>query len=226
MHKLAVVVLVVGCGGSSKGGDPCQQFVDKSAPVLEKTAAAAGTTLPKDTLEAMVKECRDRKGDHGKDKALFDCVIAAKDQDAVAGCWESGMKAYKDAAGGQGGGGGGRANPQAELVLNRLGKNLKVLYIERAAFPEGTAALTPECCSQPGRRCAPDPAVWTGVWQQLDFTMDEPHNLQLSYEGTKTGFTVKALIDDDCDGDKLELTLTGSAPDGNPRIERASAGSD
>jgi len=224
---LWVLPLLVGACGSK--GDECQQFVDKSRTVLEEMAKSAGTSLTSEQVTAMVKQCRDRGGDHREDKALFDCVLAANGQPAVAACWEAGMKAYRDTAS-SGRAGGDRQKPpwqrDAEIVLNRLAKNAKAYFLMSGAFPEGSAPLSPACCGQPQHRCDSSTIPFTGVWEQLEFRIDENHHLQLSYEGTKDSFTVKALLDVDCDEEKIEYTVVGKVVGENPVVEITLTGRD
>jgi prepilin-type N-terminal cleavage/methylation domain-containing protein len=56
-------------------------------------------------------------------------------------------------------------------------------------FPQ-TQAATPAtdfCCSQPGQKCAANPAQWmTPTWQALNFGIDDPHYYWYSYDSTGT----------------------------------------
>jgi hypothetical protein len=67
--------------------------------------------------------------------------------------------------------------------------------------------------------CKPDPAVWIGPWQELDFSIDEPHRFRYSYDGTAESFTARAIGDLDCDGAGVEITATGSVKDGAPIVQ-------
>jgi len=218
---------LVACG-KKQTSDDCQQFVDKSAPVLRDLAKAAGKTLEPAKLGEMLAQCRSGKS-KGEDQGMFDCVIAAADQEAVATCWQGGFEAYRSAA--SGGAGSARspsrgAAGEGELQLNRLAKNAKVYFLENAAFPEGSAGPTTECCGEPTHGCEPDPARWTGVWEQLAFSVDDTSHAQYSYEGTATGFVAKAMVDMDCDGEPAVVTATGTVDNGNPVVEITSSGSD
>ena len=111
---------------------------------------------------------------------------------------------------------------EAALQLNKLGKNAKVYYITNAEFPKGTAALTPaaSCCGGPRNHCVTTPADWASpVWQALDFQIDEPSLFQYSYTGDGATFTATAVGDLDCDGTMITYTLTGTADQGNPRMQ-------
>jgi hypothetical protein len=206
-----VVALAAGCG-ASKPADDCQKFVDKSAPVLRELGKAAGKTIDQKQLDEMATACRKRKADgkdHGKDQGMFDCVLAAADQAAVATCLQGGFTDYASAS----------KKTEADLLLNRLGKGAKSFYVINGAFPVGTAALTPECCAQPGGKCQPDPAIWTGVWAELEFMIDDPYRFRYEVTSTADKLEARAVGDLDCDGETIELKLTVTAPDGTPKVE-------
>jgi Tfp pilus assembly protein PilE len=106
----------------------------------------------------------------------------------------------------------------AQLELNKLGKSLKVYYIENSAFPVGDAPLTPDkpCCGQPTNKCAVDPAMFTGVWQKLDFSIDEPTAYRYGYHSDGKTVEISAVGDLDCDGHEATYKLEVAAPNGNP----------
>jgi prepilin-type N-terminal cleavage/methylation domain-containing protein len=75
-------------------------------------------------------------------------------------------------------------------------------------FPNTPAVSTAPgltvCCASPGRKCAPNPALWADPsWQALKFSMDDPHYYSYTYIGTGTDttsqFTARANGDLDCD---------------------------
>ncbi|HTR49609.1 MAG TPA: DUF4190 domain-containing protein [Kofleriaceae bacterium] len=109
---------------------------------------------------------------------------------------------------------------EASLQLDRLGKDAKRYFGENGEFPKGSAPLTPakDCCGQHGdNKCVTTSADWQGVWQQLDFFVDEPTNYRFSYESDGKTFVAKAVGDLDCDGDPGVYELDGSIdPAGNP----------
>jgi Tfp pilus assembly protein PilE len=113
---------------------------------------------------------------------------------------------------------------EANLQLNKLGKNLKRAYIENAMFPIGTAPLTPAqpCCGQPNNRCraVPEQYAASPVWRALDFEIDEPTLFQYSYTSSADGqhFTAKAVGDLACNGRIITYVLEGSVVQGNPTI--------
>lgn len=83
-------------------------------------------------------------------------------------------------------------------------------------FPATIAAPTPilgTCCTSAGQKCAPDPALWSGSWQDLKFSMDDPHYGQYSYNASGSGltsqFTARANGDLDCDGTYSTFELVG-----------------
>ncbi|MBA3392525.1 MAG: hypothetical protein H0T89_07775 [Deltaproteobacteria bacterium] len=216
---ICTLVFAAGCGGTKT--DDCQKFADKSAPVLRGIAKEAGKELTKEHLATMVKTCRE-KGNAG-DQAMFECVLGASGEAAVADCWEQGMKGYLDDTKG----GGANRVSREQRDLERLGKNAKAYFAANGGYPEGSAGPTAECCKVSPHSCKPDPAVWTGVWKALDFSIDRTYHAQYSYEGTPTSFVAKALVNMDCDEDVLEVVVTGSVDASKaPIIETAVAGKD
>lgn len=111
----------------------------------------------------------------------------------------------------------GKVSP-VSLELNKLGKSLKVYFIENAAFPIGDAPLTPDkpCCGQPNNKCAVDPAMFTGIWQKLDFALTEPTAYRYSYHSDGKTVEISAVGDLDCDGQEATYKLEVAAPNGNP----------
>ncbi|MEZ4365395.1 MAG: DUF4190 domain-containing protein [Kofleriaceae bacterium] len=112
---------------------------------------------------------------------------------------------------------------EAKLGLNRIGRGAKAFYIETAAFPEGSAPLTPaqSCCEQPQGQCAETPAGWdVAPWNQLDFDPGRSR-FRYSYEGTATHFVARAVGDLDCDGNTIEWRVEGTIVDGNPLVEES-----
>jgi hypothetical protein len=113
---------------------------------------------------------------------------------------------------------------EAHVMLNKLGKHAKRVYLESNAYPVGSAQLTPpqSCCSQPNGHCAATPALFAKVpvWTQLDFQIDEPTLFQYAYAASADGqrFVAKAVGDLDCDGNVITYQLTGTAADGLPAL--------
>lgn len=108
---------------------------------------------------------------------------------------------------------------EAEINLEAIKKSAKTYYVEFAAFPTGTAELTPAagCCESPTKKCPADPTAWTGVWEKLDFEVVEPSYFQYAYESKDgTTFTARAVGDLDCDTNTVEYVLEGRADQGNP----------
>jgi hypothetical protein len=109
---------------------------------------------------------------------------------------------------------------EVSVTLNRLGKGLKVYYIENATFPVGDAPLLPAkaCCGQPQNKCPADPKAFQDdkVWSAIDFVLDEPTMYQYSYHSDGKTAVVQAIGDLDCDGSPATYTLKASADAGNP----------
>jgi len=113
---------------------------------------------------------------------------------------------------------------EAEFHLNAIEKASKVLVVETAGFVVGSAPLTPDegCCrtgSPQMGKCPAEPGAWTGVWEELGFSIDESHLFQYSYDGTTDHFVARAVGDLDCDSTMITYTLEGTMTDGNPRFE-------
>jgi len=110
---------------------------------------------------------------------------------------------------------------EAQLMLNRLGKNAKSYFMEKDGFPKGSVPLTPAtpCCKGDKKQCAPDAAQWNAAepFKQLEFSLVDPHRFQYSYESDGKTLTATAVGDLDCDGTtvtyKLEVTGANGAPE-------------
>jgi len=115
---------------------------------------------------------------------------------------------------------------EASLQLNKIGKNAKRVYSERAAYIIGTAAQLPAkpgsggCCGGPSNHCAAVAASFAAdaTWKQIDFQIEEPSLFYYDYTGTASTFTAKATGDLDCDGTEIVFTLAGTATSGNPAV--------
>ena len=71
------------------------------------------------------------------------------------------------------------------------------------SFPVGDTGWTPRtvCCEDSRHKCKPNAAAWNStIWRQLGFSMDEAHDFQYRYVGTKKSFVIEARGDLDCDG--------------------------
>jgi len=108
-----------------------------------------------------------------------------------------------------------RPNPGV-LDVERLAKAATAYFEKTGHFLAGTTSRTPDCCNEDSHRCT-DPGVWTGLWEQLPFRIDDGHVEQYSYEGTADGFVANVRQDYDCDGMVVDITLTGSV-DGNGKV--------
>lgn len=111
---------------------------------------------------------------------------------------------------------------EADLQLNKLGKHLKIYHAENGAFPVGDTPLTPEqtCCAGPGNKCAVDPQAWQQpTWQQLDFSIDEPHLFQYRYHSDGKTAVVEAVSDLDCDGNTATYRLDATGENGMASVQ-------
>lgn len=110
---------------------------------------------------------------------------------------------------------------EAELQLNKIGKNAKRVYAETSTFPVGKAPLTPatSCCAGADHHCVTTAADWKQpAWQALDFEIDEPSLYRYSYTSDGKTFTAKAVGDLDCDGVEATYELLGVSLNGNPTV--------
>ncbi len=200
----AIAAALGACGGSS-----CEDAVANAAKVY----GFGGDGYAGQRATA-IKQCKEEK----YPEAMRACVIAARSREAVEACQKLRQTAAK---------GGAEEYVQkskrieADLNLDRLKKSLKVHFVEMATFPVGSAPLTPStpCCEGPNHTCAPNPAEWAGnpVWEALDWTVDDPHYFQYSYEAKEPTVAIARAVGDlDCDGTTVTYELRCEAPDGNP----------
>ncbi len=109
---------------------------------------------------------------------------------------------------------------EAELHLTSISKSAKSYYVERAEFPAGNAPLTPatSCCQHVDKKCPPDARQWQDVmlWNELDFSVDDPHYFRYSYQGDGKTFVARAVGDLDCDGIEVTWEMRGEVVDGTP----------
>ena len=118
---------------------------------------------------------------------------------------------------------------EASLQLNKIGKNAKTAFIQKAAFPVGTATELPVkastgCCGGGGTdanhcKAVPSSFVSDSVWALLDFQVDEDSLFVYDYNGAATTFAATATGDLDCDTTEITYTLTGTAVNGNPAVQ-------
>ena len=215
---LVVMVVVAGVLAAGCGGDAsCEAAVDNVLKLQGMGGASYGGMRAQ-----AIEQCKKS----GTSAALRSCVASAKRKEDLARCdrEEAARKpakgpidAYQDYL-------AKSKRVEAELNLHALEKALKVAYLENAAFPAGSAGLTPKtpCCEGPKHKCAPDPAAWQGnVWEQLDFEVMEPGYFQYAYESDGKTATARAIGDLDCDGITVEYTLKATASaSGDPVFER------
>lgn len=127
---------------------------------------------------------------------------------ALAGLDKEVKQGFKEAA----------AAGEAQLQLDRIGKKAKVSAVEQAQFPVGKVGPTPakDCCAS-GGSCAPDAAAWADpAWKALEFSIEEPHAFQYSYESDGKTFTAKAI---GCGDHAGTWTASGHMEAGNPTFE-------
>ncbi len=186
MRRAALVAaLLAGCGG----GD---------APSCEDTVRRVNERLG-DADVGMVAKCKAEKWS----PALRSCLVGVKDEDGVIGCFakhDDTRSLKKD-----------KAN-EAERELARLEKAIKQHVAVEGQLPIWQADRTPATpCCNPGRKdfkCEPDPTLWSSSpWHELDFSIDEPHQLQYELEASGDQVTVRAIGDLDCDSNEVVYEL-------------------
>ena len=114
--------------------------------------------------------------------------------------------------------GTGRARAtEAQLQLDRIGKLAKTSLIEKAEFPKGKVGPTPatDCCASGG--CKADAAAWADpAWKALEFSIDEAHGFQYTYESDGKTFTATAI---GCGDHAGTWKASGHIEAGNPVVE-------
>jgi hypothetical protein len=113
---------------------------------------------------------------------------------------------------------------ESELMLSRIEKAAVIYATTNGEFPRGAAPLTPAtpCCEGgPDRKCL-DVASWQSpAWRELDFSIDDRHRFQYSYESDGKTFTGRAIGDLDCDSSAITYEIRGVIGDsGVPTFSR------
>lgn len=215
LKHIALVVALVGC--SKK--DDCERAYDKMAPLMQKLKGPSKDAAADKDKD--IKKCRDGIAKDPEAKKMVDCINGI-DGDVT----EAKLGACM-------GGGHAKHGGEAELLLNKIGKNAKRVFAETGSFPPGKSKQLPEFTPTLGAGCcggkAADGAVinkcptstdWAKdpVWTALDFTVDEPSNYRYSYESDGKTFKATAVGDVDCDGTEATYTLDGRVDNGNPTV--------
>jgi hypothetical protein len=201
--KLAlIVVLLAGCKT-----DKCEAVFDKLAPAMEKELGQ------KPDRAKMVGECKDKLKSDPKMEAALDCMLQISGTPSRADLDKCAVKKKSHMN-------------EAELELDKIGKNAKRVFADTSAFPKGKVGLSPanECCfgnsGVSGGKCPVDAKVWQDpVWQALDFEISEPSTYRYSYDSDGTTFTALAVGDADCDKNLATFTLTGKIDNGNATVD-------
>jgi type II secretory pathway pseudopilin PulG len=100
---------------------------------------------------------------------------------------------------------------ESDLTLMLLEKAVQHYAIENNELPRASAPLTPDasCCAGPDHRCFDVQSWQTPAWQQLDFSIDQPHQFRYSYQSDGQTFTARAVGDLDCDGSAVTYEIRG-----------------
>ncbi len=213
MKRIALLLVVAACSKENKSKK--KDEAPAKAPTCEEVAKTPLIAGLGEKAARFVEEC---KLEQFPDE-LRTCFAAAKTMEELDLC-EDGPKQAEPAP----------ARPEAEAQLEAIQQGVKAYYIENAGFPLGEAPLTPAtpCCDsdRTDRKCAPDVAQWTSadpdkpsIWDELSFSIDEPHLYRYAYNGTATAFTAIAVGDLDCDGTESTFTLEGTVKDGEAKFQ-------
>jgi hypothetical protein len=112
---------------------------------------------------------------------------------------------------------------EADVNLRKLRIAIETKYFEDLKFPDAmpvTPSGTSPCCSGTSTtmgKCDPDPTLWrTGVWEQLYFSLDEPHYFRYEIARPDEDTVVlRAYGDLDCDHNDVVHEITGRKTSGN-----------
>ncbi len=216
MRKLFGLVAALAATACGSKGDDCQRFWDKTAPLMQKMAGER--KMPADAKDKFLKECRE--GDKMKQDTVFKCVLDANGEAAVSDCMSKAFGDYMSKG----------KKTEAQLNLNKLSKNLKVHFLTNNEFPVGKVGPTPAepCCKGAGGKCSTNDWATNQLWSELEFSIDEPHLFQYSYESDGKTVTATAIGDLDCDGTTItyKLEMNGTPEKVNSNIVDPIANSD
>lgn len=210
--RKCLLVLLLACSKKAEPTDDCEKFVERSMPMLEEQIKKSPKPIElSDAKAKFLESCKKSKGRPGnKDDALMACVNGAADDAAIKACWAQGMKGYMADS----------KAVEAKLQLRKLQRELRVLWVDKQAYPIGKVGPTPAtpCCAAADHKCPI--ADWKDpVWTAVSFQIDEPTRFQYSYESTD-GKTAKltAVGDPECTGKATTYSVSVGA-DGNGTIE-------
>ena len=205
---------LLGCK-SKPSGDGCEIANQK---LMDMGTRATGKAVPPGALDEAIKLCHERVKVSETEAKDIACVVAAKDDQAIGDCMNRALYDSNTAPDGDPEPSG---TSEPGIQLKKLGAALKVEYATDTAYPGIIIPLTPAtaCCTQPGKRCAPDPAAWQlPGWTLLEFAITEPSDFQYSLESTATGFKATAVGDPGCTGTPRTWVLEGSVA-GKPPLD-------
>jgi type II secretory pathway pseudopilin PulG len=102
---------------------------------------------------------------------------------------------------------------EATVNIKKMYDGAVAYYAENQAFPRSTEITPPlgSCCNASAHKCTPDPALWSAEgWQQLRFSMDDPHYYSYQYQSDGKTFSVDAYGDLNCNGVYSTFEMVGS----------------
>lgn len=104
--------------------------------------------------------------------------------------------------------------PQLEAAryVQRIADGAQRYYDENGSVPAsvGTTPVMGVCCASAGQVCVPDPAQFSGAWDDLRFEPTEPHRYMYSFQQNPASFTARAVGDLDCNGVYSTFEITGT----------------
>ena len=201
----AMVVVSATCGLAMLGcnkAPSCEEVIDRMAEKMEVKLDDA------DQRRDLIKICKEEFS-----ASRRKCLMAAKNVAAIHECHERDPREQAKAA----------AKEEATTNIRKIYEGARSYFLEPATRGQGFPISTPEtppagaCCASPGKKCAPNPALWTGSWNDLKFEIDEPHQYSYTFVSSGTGsrasFTITATGDLDCDGVYSTFEMVGSIAD-------------
>ncbi len=111
---------------------------------------------------------------------------------------------------------------EAPLQLNRIGRSAKMFYAENGKLPAFDQPLTPAepCCTQANGKCAPSADDWSApAWRAIDFSVDENHLFQYSYQSDGDTLEATAVGDPGCNGHDVTYHLHMRVENGVPTMQ-------
>lgn len=199
MRFLLLAILCASCGGKKSTAPAPAPPSATAAYTCDTVADNVARVMQFDRAEILA-ECR------REELAPEDlrCFSEGKDSDALRVCAEAReQRIIREEGGGEETERPSGRETEARVGLTQLGKLLLMYRVEMGRYPatpaEVTAPPVGTCCKQ-GGTCAPDPTIWSGVWEEIRFSQDDEFRYSYRYVSDGMNFTAQAIGDLDCDG--------------------------